>query len=225
MIKSPFLQRVANFVSSQPRGLKCLGFLVLAFLLLYFYDSSHLPVVPPASIESSSSITIVPVYDLDLPDYSSLYPDDSVPDLSDGGSSFNSSGTDTLVFLHIQKTGGTTLGRRFVDDIVHHKCTKIKHKKRSYCPRPLVKSTSLSAIQPSQSSTWIFSRYSTGWVCGLHADWTELKPCVAPKLNELHGARERNLIYITNLRNATVRFISEWKHIQRGATWNGFAAK
>ena len=51
MTKSPFLQRAANFFSSQPRGLKCLGFLVLAFLLLYFYDSSHLPAVPPASIK------------------------------------------------------------------------------------------------------------------------------------------------------------------------------
>ena len=30
---------------------------------------------------------------------------------------FNSSGTDTFVFLHMQKTGGTTLGIRLVKDI------------------------------------------------------------------------------------------------------------
>ena len=55
--------------------------------------------------------------DYDIPDYSELYPKTEIEDLSDGLTSFNSSGTDTLVFLHMQKTGGTTLGRRFVDDI------------------------------------------------------------------------------------------------------------
>ena len=30
---------------------------------------------------------------------------------------FNSSGLDTLVFVHIQKTGGSTLERRFVENI------------------------------------------------------------------------------------------------------------
>jgi len=25
---------------------------------------------------------------------------------------------------------------------------------------------------------WLFSRYSTGWKCGLHPDWTELVGCV-----------------------------------------------
>ena len=72
---------------------------------------------------------------------------------------------------------------------------------------------------PSHSGTWIFSRYSTGWVCGLHADWTELNACVAGKMNEIAGKKKRNFIYITNLRNATMRFLSEWKHVQRGATW------
>ena len=30
----------------------------------------------------------------------------------------------------------------------------------------------------SGSKNWLFSRYSTGWKCGLHPDWTELTGCV-----------------------------------------------
>ena len=50
-------------------------------------------------------------------DYHEYYPGVKIDDLSDSKHSFNSSGVDTLVFLHMQKTGGTTLGRRLVDNI------------------------------------------------------------------------------------------------------------
>ena len=50
-------------------------------------------------------------------DYHEYYPGFKIDDLSDLKHSFNSSGVDTLVFLHMQKTGGTTLGRRLVDNI------------------------------------------------------------------------------------------------------------
>jgi len=53
----------------------------------------------------------------DEPDYHDFYPGVKIDDLSDSKHSFNSSGIDTLVFLHMQKTGGTTLGRRLVDNI------------------------------------------------------------------------------------------------------------
>ena len=67
--------------------------------------------------------------DHDLPNYSELYPNQELADYSDGQQSFNSTGTDTFVFLHIQKTGGTTLGRRFVEDI--GKSIKNKNKNMS----------------------------------------------------------------------------------------------
>lgn len=149
----------------------------------------------------------------DWPDYDEFLPKTFMKDNAELSTTFNSSGTDTFVFLHMQKTGGTTLGIRLVKDIVHLKCEKVPGRKRSQCRRPDIQS---DAALPS---TWIFSRYSTGWVCGLHADWTELRDCVAGKLNVLNGKRNRNLIYITSIRNATLRFISEWKHVQRGATW------
>ena len=85
----------------------------------------------------------------------------------------------------------------------------------------MVNNNNRDSIPPQQPGTWIFSRYSTGWLCGLHADWTELKDCVADKMNEVYGERKRNFIYITNLRQPVQRFLSEWKHVQRGATWDG----
>lgn len=158
-------------------------------------------------------------FDEETPDYHDYYPGVKIDDLSDSKHNFNSSGIDTLVFLHMQKTGGTTLGRRLVDNIEHHSCQKIPRKKRKRCPRPMVRNSNRDSIQPELPGTWIFSRYSTGWLCGLHADWTELKDCVADKMNEVYGARKRNLVYITNLRQPVQRFLSEWKHVQRGATW------
>lgn len=157
--------------------------------------------------------------DEEAPDYHALYPGVAIDDLGDRKRSFNSSGVDTLVFLHMQKTGGTTLGRRLVDNIEHHSCEKIPRKKRKRCPRPMVHNTNRDSIQPELPGTWIFSRYSTGWLCGLHADWTELQGCVNDKMNEIYGDRKRNFIYITNLRQPVQRFLSEWKHVQRGATW------
>lgn len=156
-------------------------------------------------------------------EYGTLYVDgDGIIDEIHSVNTFNSTDRDTLVFLHIQKTGGTTLGNRLVHNIEHHKCLKVPDTKRWQCLRPIANNP--RDPEPRQTNvphTWIFSRYSTGWLCGLHADWTELHGCVEDKLNEIAGQKDRNLFYITNLRNATMRFISEWKHVQRGATWSG----
>ncbi|KFP04297.1 Heparan-sulfate 6-O-sulfotransferase 2, partial [Calypte anna] len=35
-----------------------------------------------------------------------------------------------------------------------------------------------TCYRPGKRETWLFSRFSTGWSCGLHADWTELTNCV-----------------------------------------------
>jgi len=36
---------------------------------------------------------------------------------------------------------------------------------------------------------WLFSRDSTGWACGVHADWTELNACVPTALDQLERQR------------------------------------
>ena len=79
---------------------------------------------------------------------------------------------DVLVFLHMQKTGGTTFGKHLVRNIaLKHPCECQKGKKRCDCLNGL-------------GHYWLFSRYSTGWSCGLHADWTELKSCVSEALDK-----------------------------------------
>uniref|UniRef100_H3BEX2 Heparan-sulfate 6-O-sulfotransferase n=1 Tax=Latimeria chalumnae TaxID=7897 RepID=H3BEX2_LATCH len=80
---------------------------------------------------------------------------------------FNIKGDDVIVFLHIQKTGGTTFGRHLVRNIqLEQPCECKAGQKKCTCHRP------------GKKETWLFSRFSTGWSCGLHADWTELTNCV-----------------------------------------------
>ncbi len=54
---------------------------------------------------------------------------------------------------------------------------------------------------------WLFSRYSTGWKCGLHPDWTELTACVDRKLDVMEGPEERSrrYFYVTFLREPISR--------------------
>ncbi|XP_012680510.1 heparan-sulfate 6-O-sulfotransferase 3-B [Clupea harengus] len=122
---------------------------------------------------------------------------------------FKIRGDDVIVFLHIQKTGGTTFGRHLVRNIrLEQPCDCKPGQKKCTCHRP------------GKEESWLFSRFSTGWSCGLHADWTELTNCV-PVIMDKKAAQKnrRNYYYITMLRDPVSRFLSEWKHVQRGATW------
>lgn len=85
---------------------------------------------------------------------------------------FNIKGDDVMVFLHIQKTGGTTFGRHLVRNIqLERPCECHAGQKKCTCYRP------------GKKETWLFSRFSTGWSCGLHADWTELTSCVPSRMD------------------------------------------
>jgi len=86
---------------------------------------------------------------------------------------FNMKGDDVIVFLHIQKTGGTTFGRHLVRNIrLERPCECHAGQKKCTC------------LRPGKTETWLFSRFSTGWSCGLHADWTELTSCVPARMDE-----------------------------------------
>ena len=51
--------------------------------------------------------------------------------------SFNPSGSDVLVILHIQKTGGTSFEKHIVQDLqIDQPCVCGKRRKRCKCPRP-----------------------------------------------------------------------------------------
>ncbi|XP_042190677.1 heparan-sulfate 6-O-sulfotransferase 3-B [Callorhinchus milii] len=122
---------------------------------------------------------------------------------------FNIKGNDVIVFLHIQKTGGTTFGRHLVRNIqLEQPCDCQPGQKKCTCHRP------------GKKETWLFSRFSTGWSCGLHADWTELINCVPAVMDKKEVQKShRNFYYITMLRDPVSRYLSEWRHVQRGATW------
>ena len=63
---------------------------------------------------------------------------------------FDIEGEDVLVFLHIQKTGGTTFGRHLVRNVqLSVPCKCVRGRKRCNC-------------RNSQKKIWLFSRYSTG---------------------------------------------------------------
>ncbi|KAG9511409.1 Heparan-sulfate 6-O-sulfotransferase 1-A [Fragariocoptes setiger] len=127
--------------------------------------------------------------------------------------SFDISGHDTVVFLHIQKTGGTTFGKHLVKDLILEKPCKCEiDLKKCHCIRP---------NSTPQSEFWLISRFTTGWKCGIHADWTELTECLNKEANNSQSlaiARPRYL-YVTFLRHPIRRFVSEFEHVQRGATW------
>jgi len=138
---------------------------------------------------------------------------------------FDFGGNDVMVYLHIQKTGGTTFERHLVEDIsLKEPCQSVgafgnprKNRKRK---RKKKKNQLYSCLRPgSESSSWLFSRYSTGWKCGLHADWTELTECVDSFLDASEGVVNRRYFYMTFLREPVARYISEFLHVQRGATW------
>lgn len=87
---------------------------------------------------------------------------------------FNIKGDDVIVFLHIQKTGGTTFGRHLVRNIkLERPCDCHAGQKKCTC------------FRPGKKETWLFSRFSTGWSCGLHADWTELTRCVPSRMDSI----------------------------------------
>jgi len=140
-----------------------------------------------------------------------------------------------LVFLHIQKTGGSDFDRSIVRHLqVRNQSTRawqsacektnqtssqtatsknIKFKK-FICKREM------SSI--NQEINWYFSRQTFGWICNLHPDYTDLKRCVR-KFYPNH--RSADFLFFTVLRDPIKRYVSEWQHVRRGATWSRHGSK
>jgi hypothetical protein len=109
-------------------------------------------------------------------------------DIMEDDFEFDITKNDVMVFLHIQKTGGTTFGKHLVEDLKLEKpcmCHRMKFKKKKK------KKKRCDCYRPNGDKIWLFSRYSTGWRCGLHADWTELNHCVDRYLDEVEGPSKR----------------------------------
>ncbi|KAH7962700.1 hypothetical protein HPB52_017556 [Rhipicephalus sanguineus] len=79
---------------------------------------------------------------------------------------FDISGSDVIVLLQIQNAGANFLERRLIEDLVLQRTLR---------------------VPPHKRSSWLFSRYTLGWKCGVHPDWTELNSCVDRVLDEDEG--------------------------------------
>ena len=85
--------------------------------------------------------------------------------------------SDVIVFLHIQNTGGSVFARHIVEDLkLERPCRCKKNRRICRCYRP-----------NNYGSTWFFSRYTTGWKCGVHPDWSEISSCVDRVMDEDEG--------------------------------------
>lgn len=138
----------------------------------------------------------------------------SFDDLIQEGAGYDIYGKDLFVLLHIQKTGGTSFEKHLVHDLkVPNPCSCNNERRRCFCPRSIAKNR--SSIEPAihrtlADYTWLASRFSIGWACGLHPDFIQLTRCLASL---------KRLFFLTFLRHPLSRFISEYRHVRRGATW------
>ena len=118
-----------------------------------------------------------------------------------------------LAFIHIQKTGGTTF-EKMLTNIEGLECR---------CPvkKPLGNCKCLR----SKGDPWIVARYvgfdiSKSWPCGLHPDYTMLKKCIPKLMHDSFGTDfNPRVLFFTQLRDPVQRYLSEFRHVQRGATW------
>lgn len=141
---------------------------------------------------------------------------------------FDPHGNDTLVFIHIQKSGGSDFLRHLVS---------LKKGEVSLCgaseSSPVTKTTKLKRVHARvlcprdwnfpNGEPWLIAEKTLGWFCGLHASYTEFQFCLPHHLESKFPQRariKRRLHFATMLRHPVLRYISEYLHVQRGASWS-----
>ena len=151
----------------------CRGYMVGGLTALAVFGMIYLGYFCPDKVCALSSGSPTPAYktDRDNPDSHSIQgyvrhrdfePQDFEESTLDRDYDFDVKGEDVLVFLHIQKTGGTTFGRHLVKNLdIDTPCKCSRGRKRCDCSGA------------RHGHIWLFSRFSTGWSCGLHADWQQ----------------------------------------------------
>ena len=128
---------------------------------------------------------------------------------------------DLMVFLHIEKTGGTEFELKLVQNLTtydkkkgvwRHACKYYPDRFHKYiCTRDGKLHESNYYI-----NNWLYCRPTFGWTCGVHADYTKFLSCF--KDNQQNNEKKLikgNFHYITILRDPVVRYVSEWLHVTR----------
>lgn len=139
---------------------------------------------------------------------------------------FDPGGNDTIVHIHIQKTSGTVFQQHLVTLRWngHALCslppTQKTKNERAICTRP-----SSGGENPKREDPWLVSKKVVGWLCGVHATYTEFKTCLRnPRLRAKDLGADvdprRNFLFVTFLRHPVLRYLSEYFHVQRGAKWS-----
>lgn len=153
-MSSKWFRTIVPFSHSRLRSFSKILFVLVGFMVAYFTLIIYVPHSAP------QFVSILPKSNTMI---SNVTPLKRLP---------NSSTVQTvLVFLHIQKTGGTLIERGLVrTGLIGRKCSCSKGKRRCPC-------------RTAAGDTWLVSRFSTGWICGLHADMTEYRECLDSSLD------------------------------------------
>ncbi|OAF69390.1 hypothetical protein A3Q56_02857 [Intoshia linei] len=143
-----------------------------------------------------------------------------------------------FVFIHIQKTGGTFYEKQFCK-MFCSKLIKLKFKKIDCinCIKKLICKSNYTIRSDVEGSIYghkrvniknfktflfnshipIVSRYTVGWVCGVHADFSHFENCnIKKKLasycpkNLKYPQSSNEKVYITLIRDPVKRIISEY---------------
>ena len=132
-----------------------------------------------------------------------------------------------MVFLHIQKTGGSKFGALLIKNLdIERPCRCTRQRRSPNLETELAKAKVKDkrvchCFRPGSSKIWLFSRHHLGWPCGLHADWTEHHECVPKYMNKREGQnKQRRFFYVTIIREPVARFISEFSFVtSMGSMW------
>lgn len=100
----------------------------------------------------------------------------------------------TWVFIHIQKTAGSEFERSIVRQLYFEaqpscRCPRIPRFNRIKRLNIKLRCNCLRNNEP-----WIISRFSVGWLCGVHADWTTYHRCLPPRMNFEYGFHQRRYV-------------------------------
>lgn len=140
---------------------------------------------------------------------------------------FDLYGLDSLVFIHIQKTGGSDFLRHLVTATRdgRYLCLLPKDKQmdiqnNSIGRKGIVGRGIMCPRDPAKpdGEQWLICEKNLGWVCQLHSSYTEYKACL-PKLNNGMVNPNSRFLYATILRHPVLRYLSEYLHFKRGAKW------
>lgn len=152
---------------------------------------------------------------------------DSGRRLPGGNTSFDPNGRDALVFIHIPKTGGSAFLRHLVTleaedgPLCTDTISRPGKKERVLCPKHRGERHDATL---NDSNPWLISEKTLGWYCGLHPFYSEYKSCISLESKREISIRKfdptARFHFSTMLRHPVLRYISEYLHVQRGATFS-----